>query len=287
MQHNRFLLHLTKNRYAMKRIFYLLVCILLTGCSDPKQATLDDEHDSRALTGDLIMNLRETYPYEQHPYANKGVTGMYIDIRTEKIYAYSGNSIENRVSTAGNVLTLELGKVLLTGMMPATGPATVVVDLPENIDKLIVERANRKDEYGIKIADDGVRIVPAGNTFTQFEHSLYLRRPENTFALIAGTYTDNTNLYYEFLDKLFSGIPSLEEFHFPEEGHLPWPVKSDGHYIDFPTKFFTYSDPSDFEEAGKILYEFAATRIVSPDSGVGFWLSNFDNRQYMSWMVLR
>lgn len=270
----------------MKRIFFaLFVLSLLAGCDGPLGEVLpgQDENDeiSGEFCGDLILNLGENYLHNEY----LAKPGLYVQIRTATIYPYMGNLIENKVSLTGNTLSIQLGAVITCGMLCATGPATLSVELPAHIDRIVVSSAGREDIYGVDISETGMRLTADQPLFTRFEHDLYHRRPANSFAFIGGTNIGNTALYHEFLACLQAAIPSLEAFSFRQEGSLPWPEASDGHWVDFPTQFFRYSDPADFDKAGQVLRDFTRQKIVYDKIGVGFWLSNFDGRQYMSWLM--
>ncbi len=277
----------------MKRIFYFatVASLLLTGCSGNDETTPAERAEvpvnSSSYPGSFALSVQETYSHDQYPYAKNGKPGLYLDIRTSEIYAYSGNKIDMAVSSEGATMTINLGDVLLVGMLPATGPATAIVDLPETTEHIVIKSGTKENRYNVSVLRDAVKLVPDKGSFTDFGYSLYHRRPDNVFAFIGGTNTTNSHLYDEFLVRLRDAIPSLEDFEFKDGGYIPWPSASNGYWVDFPTKFFRYSDPADFDKAGDVLRDFTAERIVRDDIGVGLWLSNYDDRQYMSWMILR
>ncbi len=272
----------------MKRILYLLPLLLaLAGC---------DKESNDVYAGNFGLSVREVYCNVAGYVSPLGKIGLYLDIGTTEPFGHTGYYIEKSVSQNGNTLTIWLGNVIDRGKggFWVVAPIHTHVELPENITRLIVKSKGRTDQYNLSTLSTLTQVIPVGaNSFSSFGHEYYFRRPENTFALISGTYTTNQYLHDEFVSQLLKTIPTLKETEFATDGLrpdsyiLPWPEVSDGHYVNFPTRFFTYANPADFDKAGDVLKDFTLNKIASAEEGVTFSLSNFNDKDYYSWMILQ
>lgn len=72
------------------------------------------------------------------------------------------------------------------------GPAVSYVDLPENVNKIVLINGETIDKYTIQIDNQQVLLSVIENNFTNSLFDETFRYPENTFAYICGTNTNNT-----------------------------------------------------------------------------------------------
>ena len=181
------------------------------------------------------------------------------------------------IITLGDIIKPEI-------TLPALGPARTSVDIPANITNITFVNNGKEDYFNLDITSKALTLMPLYTpSFVSSKHNVFFRRPKNTFAFVCGTNTTNQNLRSKFIEKLTSKI-KLKEYKFEGEGLIPWIAASDGHWVNFPTKFYTYNNSQDFEKAGNLLMEFAKENL-QPNDGITMSLSNWDGKTYYSWLL--
>lgn len=164
----------------------------------------------------------------------------------------------------------------------AIGPAISYIDIPENTDRLTFINGNIIDKYSIEINQEKVSITLIENSFTSSTYNKTFRYPENSFAYVCGTNTNNTNIYEDFLAVLEQN-PSFATFEFEGEGRIPYPESSDGNWVNHPSEFFIYSDEEEFENLGGVLNDYS-TENIEENPGVSIAINGWNNINYYSWM---
>ncbi|MBD0851970.1 hypothetical protein [Maribacter arenosus] len=257
--------------------FYLLISFvaLLSACDNE-----NDNIDSFISTDIEFMPIER---YENSSLSNIAETpSLKLRINTTQRYHCGNYRILTSQSVSDNELTIKFEEIqepilcLLNG-----GPATSYIDIPEDINKLVFINGEIIDAYNIEIDNEVVSISVIINNFTSSLYSKTFRYPENTFAYVGGTNTDNTHIHDDFLNILINN-PLFTEYEFDGEGRIPYQVISDGHWVNMPSRFFKYNNVSDFDVAGQLLIDFATENII-PNDGVSFSLTNWNNRTYYSW----
>lgn len=169
-----------------------------------------------------------------------------------------------------------------TQCLTAMGPAVSEINLTENIKKLVFINGNIIDIYSINIDNQKIDISLIENNFTTSLYDKTYRYPENSFAFVCGTNSNNTQLYDDFLTILLNN-QELTAFEFIGAGRVPYPETSSGHWVNHPSRYFTYTNVSEFESLGQILSDFTDQNII-PNSGVSIRLISWDNRKHLSWI---
>ncbi len=111
--------------------------------------------------------------------------------------------------------------------LTAVGPAINYIDLPESTNKITFINGSVIDKYSIEINQEKVSISLIEKNFTSSLYNKTFRIPENSFAYVCGTNTDNTNIYSDF-SAIIEQNPDFIEFEFEGEGRIPYPETSDG-----------------------------------------------------------
>ncbi len=166
--------------------------------------------------------------------------------------------------------------------LTALGPATSYVDIPIGITKITFINGNSIDHYDIDVTSEKVSLATIENSFTSSLYDKTFRIPENSFAVVCGTNTDNTEIYTDFTN-LLSSNPDFVEFEFEGEGRIPYPTSSDGHWVDHASKFYTYSSTEEFQNLGTVLNEYSSENITEND-GVSISIYGWNNVAFHSWL---
>src|SRR5690606_4426069 len=161
------------------------------------------------------------------------------------------------------------------------GPAQIFVAMPANTTKITLRNGQVIDTYHVSITAQKMIVTPEVNNFTEVLHTTTFRYPQNTFAYVCGTTSEDMALYDNFLNELLSNA-AFTEYVFEGEGRIPYAETSSGHQVDHPSRYFKYTNASNFNTAGQLLESFS-TQHITPNSGNGIWLQSWDNRNYMSW----
>ena len=108
------------------------------------------------------------------------------------------------------------------------------------------------------------------------------RYPQNSFAYVSGTNTDDTEIYDRFLEVLREN-PNFTEFEFEGEGRIPYPTISDGHWVNHASKYFLYTDYEEFQNLKLILENFSRENIEE-NSGASISIYGWNNISFHSWL---
>lgn len=266
--------------------FFFGFILATIGCSSD-EADADNGKTPKSIKAEnaaYVVSLEELQPNDQYYNPDKK-EGFVMNIQSVEIFPNMNYSIQTTITERNNTMIITLGEILKPDItLPALGPARTTVSIPENIRNITFVNAGKEDYFTLDITDKALTINALYNpSFISSDYSVYFRRPKNTFAFVCGTNTNNKDLREKFINKLTSSI-KLKEYKFEGEGLIPWATMSDGHWSNFPTKFYTYSNPQDFEKAGKILMEFAKDNLSAND-GVTMSLWNWDGKTYYSWIL--
>lgn len=270
----------------MKRLHLIIVIlVILVGCEINPDFTTEDY--TAYFSDENISTQIEFYPVELYEnYNEQGRPILKIKFSTSEIYPCSNYQVAYSQFVNGNELIVRFDKIHKPEIcLTALGPATAYIDLPENTKTLILINGNTIDRYSMEITKKKISVSVLVNNFTSILHKSTFRYPENTFAFVCGTNLDNTHLYNDFITLLVEGT-SVTEYIFEGDGRIPYPESSSGHWSDNPSRFFRYENEADFDKAGELLKSFTLENIT-PNDGVGMYLTSWDNRKFMSWMFNR
>ncbi len=207
---------------------------------------------------------------------------LKLKLSTEEKFPCFNFSIKTTQFVNGNELIIRMDGILDQVIcLTAIGPAITYVDLPTNIKKLTLLNGNVVDQYTVEINNEKVTIEPIHTDFTNSLYNKTFRIPENSFAYVCGTNTNNTAIYDNFLAVLKQNT-SFTEHEFKGEGRIPYPTTSTGNWVNHPSKFFIYSNPTQFENINNQLNAFSAENIEK-NSGATIAIYGWNNLKYYSW----
>lgn len=275
---------------AIMRSFFLTTFLFvfiytIIGCSkDDTNDTINENLRISAQNTSFIISLEELQPNNEY-YNPQKKQGFVMNIVTAETYPNMNYSITTSVLEVNGTLIVTLGDIIKPDItLPAFGPAHASVSIPEKINSITFINDGKQDHFRFEVTDKALVLKPIDEPdFISSDYSVYFRRPKNTFAFVCGTNTNNKQLREDFITKLTTQL-KLKEYKFEGEGLIPWATTSDGHWINYPTKFYTYSNDGDFDKAGELLLEFSKENLT-PDDGVTMSLLNWDGKNYYSWIL--
>ncbi|SFC94585.1 hypothetical protein SAMN04487907_1213 [Zunongwangia mangrovi] len=255
----------------MKKIIILIISIIALSCSR-------DDDNLNSIESNIDFMPIEIYN-------NSNISedpDLKLKLITEEIFPCINYSIITSQSIEKNELRIRMEKISSPEIcLTALGPATSYIDLQENINEITFINGHTIDKYSISINQEKISINLIESNFTNLLFEKTFRYPENTFAYVGGTNTDNTEIYQDFLEILI-GNPNFTQFNFEGEGRIPYPIHSDGHWVNQPSKYFKYTDYEEFENLKSILENFSDENIEE-NSGVSLSIYGWDNISYHSW----
>lgn len=264
----------------MKKIASLLFAILILGCT-----TNDDNTEgyNQYITGDTVAVTVNFMPVEMYDTNTTETPKLRLMLASTEMFPCVNYSLNTSIFTNGNELiirfnTIEEPNICFTSI----GPAMAYVDLAENIDTVTFINGFDIDTYSVTVNTEAVAINSPDGTFTHANVANTFRYPENSFAFVCGTNTTNTAIYNDFLSILQQN-PALTEFEFQGEGRIPYPVITDGHWVNNPSVFFKYTNTAEYTALADVLNTYAEA-YITPDSGVSIQLISWNNTTYRSWM---
>ncbi|HTH32581.1 MAG TPA: hypothetical protein VL946_14625 [Lacibacter sp.] len=240
---------------------------------------------SEYLTGKSIATDINFMPDEQYINHNSNAPHpplLTLRLVTKQVFPCVNYLLKTTKFIKGNELIIRFDEVADPGVcLTAIGPAGASIDLPENINKIVLINGNKIDVYSTDINEEKITLTALSKSFTNALYNKTFRIPKNSFAFVCGTNTVNTHLYQDFLTILERNT-SFKEFKFEGEGRVPYPVVSGGHWANHPSKFFIYSNRAEFEKLDNILNTFSSEKIEK-NSGVTIALYGWNNSKYYSW----
>ncbi len=276
-----------RNAYTGNHLFLfisIISSILFSSCEDKlKEGQQTDKKfksytRAHAIDTDVILWPQETYTEENQ------LPVLQLHFQTTKIYPCINFGIAITQQVDENTLIIRFDSITKHQIcLTAIGSASSQVPLAENIQQLVLVNGDQIDRYDVIISSEKVSLTPSDTSFTQIKANTWFRYPENSFAFICGTNTDNTHHCSDFYSILMDSL-DVEPFNFQGKGIIPYPVSSSGHWNDNSTQFFTYTDVEEFKKAGALLEAYTLENII-PNSGVTLQLLNWRNQHYRSWMM--
>lgn len=269
-----------------KTIYLLIVVLLISSAVWAKSSKQKDEYSEkdfkiRFLDSNIIINFMETYESIYSSSTPKIIIKMETDKKYPNMYPIMGN-----LKIKGNSIYIKIKGIGIPkgGMFPAveTAKREMNLNIFEGSYNIIISSGKIEDKYRLKITSSSINMVSEKSTFTKLRYETFWRYPPNSFVYLCGTTTDTYWMCDDFLSKLKNEV-KIEEFKFPDNGEVPYPIKSEGYHRSIPAKYFYYSKEEDFDKAGELLKAYNENTI-SKYQGVDIWLINWNNKRYLSWM---
>jgi hypothetical protein len=270
---------------VMKKILILtLLGFTILSCNSDEDNILNNSNYSQYITANSIDRDIEFMPEEIYNDGAIQTPSLKLKLITSEIFPCVNYDLSTTEFTNGNELVIRFDEIITPEIcLTAFGPAISYIDLPENTDKITFINGNIIDKYSIEINQEDISIILIEKNFTDFLHDKTFRIPENSFAYVSGTNTNNTNIYYDFLE-ILNQNPNFEEFDFEGDGRIPYPESSDGHWVNHPSKFFTYSNFDEFNDLARILNNYSSENIEE-NSGVSIAIYSWNNTSFYSWVT--
>lgn len=230
---------------------FALTSITLTGC-------LNNSTKMENIANGINFSAAEYFEYSNS--LPIPAFGLFTNDNT----SCANNLIYNRIYMSGTELEIEIEGYNKSGSCmgdpaPATGLVPIYLENGEYDLKLTYK--DDTDLYSLVLTDSTIRVSPAGAAvFSTPNDELYWRYPKNSFAVLAGTHTDSLALYTQVFDSLETNF-NLTEFIFPDSGATPYPDSLNGYDVNYPTRFFKYTQDEDMVDAGNFIQRFGRTNI--------------------------
>ena len=154
--------------------------------------------------------------------------------------------------------------------------------MPQSTKKVTFLNGSLIDEYSIEINEQKISITLIENNFTTSLYDKTFRLPENSFAYVCGTNTNNTNIYTDFLAIIKQNLDFIE-FEFDGEGRIPYPETTDGNWVHHPSKYYKYTDSDEFKNMADTMNDYSSLNIEE-NSGVTISIYSWNNIKFYSWI---
>lgn len=268
----------------MKKILILVfIGFTILGCSSNSENIVNSSIYSEYIIENFIETDINYMPEEIYNTNEIQEPSLKLKLITSEIFPCINFGISTSEFMNGNELIVRFNEVIEPGVcLTAIGPAVSYIDLPVNINKITFINGNIIDKYSIEINDEKISITLIENNFTSSLYDKTFRIPENSFAYVCGTNTNNTNIYSEF-SAILEQNSGFVEFEFEGEGRIPYPETTDGNWVNHPSKYYKYSDFSEFNNLANILNDYSSENIEE-NSGVIISIYSWNNIQFYSWI---
>ncbi|TXE07898.1 hypothetical protein ES711_10735 [Gelidibacter salicanalis] len=266
----------------MKKLTLLILSIIIFSCSTDDEMANETEY-SEFITGNLIETEINFMPEEIFNTNDVQEPSLKLKLISSEIFSCVNFSLSTTEFTKGSELIIRFDGIIEPEIcLTAFGPAISYIDLPLNTNKVTFINGNTIDKYSIDINQEKISLTLIEKNFTSSLYDKTFRIPENSFAYVCGTNTNNTNIYSDFFTILEQN-PDFEEFEFEGEGRIPYPETTDGNRVNHPSKFYKYSDFAEFNDLGSILNDYSSKNIEE-NSGVTISIYSWNNIKFYSWI---
>jgi hypothetical protein len=280
----------TQNQIVMRKL--LIVCIVFTTLVNCKKKTAEretpgnsDQISNCSLTASgagltTSINIRANEIY--NPLSAVGLPKLVLSLQTVEKYGCSNYSIAVSSCMNGDQMVVRLDSINRFPLcLTSIGPANAGIALPENIKDLVLLNGNSADHYNVAVTNDKVTMTVVSQAFSNLVYPVLNRVVPNSFAYVCGTNVNNEFVYNDFA-KILADSTTCTEFSY-NAGYKIYSDSSSGYWRNHATRFYKFTDPSQFAKAGKLLKNYSVKNIT-PNAGVGIYLQSWDNQMVTSWM---
>lgn len=272
--------------YILKKIaLFTIITFTLLSCSSDNDTMSNTQTDySQYSIEDTVATNIHFMPEETFADLVNApqIPNLQLKLSTEEQYPCINYGIDTSQFMNGDELIVRFNAIVVPGgCATAIGPAISYIDLPENISRLTLLNGNTIDNYSVEINANNVRITLITSNFTTSLHDNTFRIPENSFAFVCGTTTDTTHIYDDFA-AILDQNSDFVEFQFEGAGRIPYPESASGYWVNHPSKYYTYTNATAFDNLATTINDFAAQNLQN-SSGTSFWIYGWNNVQYRSW----
>ncbi|MCK0157649.1 hypothetical protein MWU65_10690 [Cellulophaga sp. F20128] len=266
----------------MKKLILLILSIITFSCNTNDEVRNESEY-SEFITGNLIETEINFMPEEIYNTNELQKPSLKLKLMSSEIFPCVNYSLSTTEFTKGSELIIRFDEIIEPGIcLTAFGPAISYIDLPLNINEITFINGNTIDKYSLKINQDKISITLIENNFTSSLYDKTFRIPENSFAYVCGTNTNNTDIYSDF-SEIIEQIPDFIEFEFEGDGRIPYPETTNGNWVNHPSKYYKYSNFEEFNNLANLLNDYSSQNIEE-NSGVTISIYSWNNIKFYSWI---
>lgn len=277
------LMNLHLNRIIKKFIIFTLVGFSLYGCASDDEEVINTFDYTKYITNESIDTEVKFMAEEVYLTNETQKPVLKLKLITTKVFPCINFGLSTTEFINDNELIVRFEKIIEPELcFTALGPATTYIELPENTSKVIFINGSVIDKYTIDINKQKISLTLIENNFTSSLYNNTFRFPENSFAYVCGTNTNNTNIYTEF-SAILDQNPNFIVHEFEGEGRIPYPETSDGNWANHPSKYYKYSNFEEFSNLATILNEYSSENIEE-NSGVTISIYSWNNVQFYNWI---
>ncbi|MDC9722656.1 MAG: hypothetical protein PSN34_07765 [Urechidicola sp.] len=266
----------------MKKLTLIILSIIIFSCNTNDEGTNETEY-SEFITGNLIETEINFMAEEIYTINETQEPILKLKLISSEIFPCVNYTLSTTEFIKGNELIIRFDEIIEPEIcLTALGPAISYIDLPINTNKLTFINGNTIDKYSIDINEQKISVTLIENNFTTSLYNKTFRIPENSFAYVCGTNTNNTNIYTDF-SAIIEQNPDFIEFEFDGEGRIPYPETTDGNWVNHPSKYYKYTESVEFNSLADILNDYS-TQNIEENSGVTISIYSWNNIKFYSWI---
>ncbi len=263
-------------------IFTLLV-FTLSGCNSNNNDVLNDSNYAEYIIENSIDSKINFMAEEIYTTNETQEPVLKLKLITSKAFPCINYKLATTEFINANELIVRFEQIIKPELcLTAIGPATSYIELPENINKITFLNGSVIDKYSIDINKQKIALTLIERNFTSSLYNKTFRIPENSFAYVCGTNTNNTNIYTDF-SAILEQNPDFIEFSFEGEGRIPYPETTDGNWVNHPSKYYKYTKSLEFKNLANVLNEYSSKNIEE-NSGVAISIISWNNIKFYSWL---
>ena len=266
-----------------KLLIFTLIGFTFLGCSSDNTEALINSDYAEYITENSIDSEINFMAEEVYTTNETQEPVLKLKLITSKIFPCINYGLSTTEFINGNELIIRFEQIIESELcLTAPGPATSYIELPENTNKVTFLNGNVIDKYSIDIIEQKISITIIENNFTTSLYDKTFRIPENSFAYVCGTNTNNTNIYTAY-SAIIEQNPDFIEFEFKGEGRIPYPETTNGNWVNHPSKYYKYTDLVEFNNLAKILNKYSSENIEE-NSGATISIYSWNNIRFYSWI---
>ena len=268
----------------MKKLLILtLIGFTLLGCNSDNDEVLNDSDYAEYIIENSIDTEINFMAEEIYSTNEIQEPALKLKLISSEIFPCINYRLSTTEFINGNELIVRFEQIIEPELcFTALGPATAYLELPENISKVTFLNGSVIDAYSIDINEEKIFVTLIENNFTTSLYDKTFRIPENSFAYVCGTNTNNTNIYTDF-SAIIEQNPDFIEFEFEGDGRIPYPETTDGNWVNHPSKYYRYTDSLEFNSLADILNNYSSQNIEE-NSGVTISIYGWNNNKFYSWI---
>jgi hypothetical protein len=266
-----------------KLLLFTLIGFSILGCSTDSEKILINSNYAEYIIENAIDTEINFMPEEIYTTNETEEPVLKLKLVTSEIFPCINYGISTTEFINDNELIVRFEQIIGPELcLTAIGPATSYIELPQSTNKVTFLNGSLIDEYSIEINEQKVSITLIENNFTTSLYDKTFRLPENSFAYVCGTNTNNTNIYTDFSAIIAQNLDFIE-FEFDGEGRIPYPETTDGNWVNHPSKYYKYTDSDEFNNMADTMNDYSSLSIEE-NSGVTISIYSWNNIQFYSWI---